>query len=199
MCPRVAGLPSSPTLLTAFFYPGPGLSFIFCWWLEYNSTFPHSGGMLYSFRSPGRVNRCILWSARKYFPRPLLLRLLSRAQISDCKELSDSSLSQKFAKLSQPGAFIQVQEITRCRRSPGAVVTTRCICAGAVVITRCIALRSDHQQGRIKYRRVNMLRRSSKLLEVLNETAEIVPQLQKCNAKSCFFFFNFSIFFFFFF
>ena len=68
--------------------------------------------MLYSFRSPGRVNRCILWSARKYFPRPLLLRLLSRAQISDCKELSDSSLSQKFAKLSQPGAFIQVQEIT---------------------------------------------------------------------------------------
>ena len=108
MCPRVAGLPSSPTLLTAFFYPGPGLSFIFCWWLEYNSTFPHSGGMLYSFRSPGRVNRCILWSARKYFPRPLLLRLLSRAQISDCKELSDSSLSQKFAKLSQPGAFVQV-------------------------------------------------------------------------------------------
>ena len=139
MCPRVAGLPSSPTLLTAFFYPGPGLSFIFCWWLEYNSTFPHSGGMLYSFRSPGRVNRCILWSARKYFPRPLLLRLLSRAQISDCKELSDSSLSQKFAKLSQPGAFIQVQEITRCS-CHNQVHLCRCSCHNQV---HCIAFWSS--------------------------------------------------------
>ena len=85
-----------------------------------------------------------------------------------------------------PSCHNQVH-LSRCRRSPK-------MCPGELVTTKCIALRSDHQQGRIKYRRVNMFRRSSKLLEVLNETAEIVPQLQKCNAKSCFSFFNFSIF-----
>ena len=68
------------------------------------------------------------------------------------------------------------------------------MCPGPVVTTRCIALRSDHQQGRIKYRRVNMLRRSSKLLEVLNETAEIVPQLQKVVSLFSIFQFSFSSF-----